>query len=81
MPAVALAHFRWAKFEPQRQVTQYFTQLNSYHVVMEVLPELQRPPSALDEIYVNSPTTGQQVRLSTFVKWTSRATTFLSINH
>src|ERR1700745_3439872 len=27
----------------QRQVTQYFTQLNSYHVVMEVLPELQRP--------------------------------------
>ena len=27
----------------QRQVTQYFTQLNSYHVVMEVLPEMQRP--------------------------------------
>ena len=25
----------------QRQVAQYFTQLNSYHVVMEVLPELQ----------------------------------------
>ena len=65
----------------QRQVTQYFTQLNSYHVVMEVLPELQRSPGALDEIYVNSPTTGQQVRLSTFVKWTSRPTTFLSINH
>jgi hydrophobe/amphiphile efflux-1 (HAE1) family protein len=65
----------------QRQVTQYFTQLNSYHVVMEVLPELQRSPSALDEIYVNSPTTGQQVRLSTFVKWSRRPTNFLSINH
>src|SRR6185312_10436118 len=25
----------------QRQVTQYFTQLNSYHVIMEILPELQ----------------------------------------
>ena len=23
----------------ERQVTQYFTQLNSYHVIMEVLPE------------------------------------------
>ena len=25
----------------QRQVAQYFTQLNSYHVIMEILPELQ----------------------------------------
>ena len=25
----------------QRQVTQYFTQLNSYHVILEILPELQ----------------------------------------
>src|SRR6185312_694493 len=24
----------------QRQVTQYFTQLNSYHVILEILPEL-----------------------------------------
>ena len=30
----------------QRQVTQYFTQLNSYHVVEEVLPELQGNPNA-----------------------------------
>ena len=28
----------------QRQVAQYFTQQNSYHVVMEVLPELQGDP-------------------------------------
>ena len=27
----------------QRQVTQYFTQLNSYHVILEVLPALQAP--------------------------------------
>src|SRR4029077_7901839 len=65
----------------QRQVTQYFTQLNSYHVVMEVLPEMQRPGTALDSIYVNSPNTGEAVPLSTFVKWTRQPTNFLSINH
>jgi len=62
-------------------VTQYFTQLNSYHVVMEVLAEMQRPGTALDSIYVNSPTTGDAVPLSTFVKWTREPTNFLSINH
>jgi hydrophobe/amphiphile efflux-1 (HAE1) family protein len=65
----------------QRQVTQYFTQLNSYHVVMEVLPELQTSPNALDQIYVSSPTTNQQVPLSTFVKWTTIPTALLSVNH
>ena len=65
----------------QRQVTQYFTQLNSYHVVLEVLPELQRPADALDSIYVNSPTHRRAVPLSTFVKWTTQPTNFLSINH
>src|ERR1700736_4341185 len=34
----------------QRQVTQYFTQLNSYHVILEVLPELQGDLSTLDKI-------------------------------
>jgi multidrug efflux pump subunit AcrB len=65
----------------QRQVTQYFTQLNSYHVVLEVLPDMQRPGTALDSIYVNSPNTGEAVPLSTFVKWTREPTNFLSINH
>jgi len=62
-------------------VTQYFTQLNSYHVVMEVLPDMQRPGTGLDSIYVNSPSTGEAVPLSTFVKWTRERTNFLSINH
>ena len=65
----------------ERQVTQYFTQINSYHVIMEVLPELQNTPNALARIYVKSPLTGQQVPLSTLVKWTTAPTTFLSINH
>src|SRR6202790_1884951 len=65
----------------QRQVTQYFTQLNSYHVIEEVLPEMQNSKEALDRVYIKSPVTGQQVRLSTLAKWTNAPTTFLSINH
>ena len=33
----------------------------------KVLPELQSRPSALDSIYLHSPTTGQQVPLNTLV--------------
>jgi hydrophobe/amphiphile efflux-1 (HAE1) family protein len=65
----------------QRQVTQYFTQLNSYHVLMEVLPELQTSTDALNQIFLHSPATGQEVPLKTLVKWTTVPTTFLSINH
>jgi HAE1 family hydrophobic/amphiphilic exporter-1 len=65
----------------QRQVTQYFTQLNSYHVVLEVDPTLQGAPSTLDRLYVKSPLTGQQVPLSTFAKFNTRGITYLSINH
>ena len=65
----------------QRQVAQYFTQVNSYHVILEVLPELQNAPDALDRIFVNAPPTGQQVRLSSLARWTTKPTTFLSINH
>jgi multidrug efflux pump subunit AcrB len=65
----------------ERQVNQYFTQINSYHVIMEVLPELQSSPGALDRIFVKSPLTGQQVPLRTLVKWTTEPTTFLSISH
>jgi hydrophobe/amphiphile efflux-1 (HAE1) family protein len=65
----------------QRQVTQYFTQVNSYHVVLEVLPELQNSPNAIDRIFVKSQSTGQLVRLSVLAKWTTRPTNPLSINH
>ena len=40
----------------QRQVTQYFTQLNSYHVVLEILPELQGSVDTLSKLYIKSPT-------------------------
>jgi HAE1 family hydrophobic/amphiphilic exporter-1 len=65
----------------QRQVTQYFTQLNSYHVVMEILPELQGSLDTLNKIYLKSPTTGDQVPLSTFATWTSDPVRPLSISH
>src|ERR1700742_2522054 len=65
----------------QRQITQYFTQLNSYHVILEVLPELQGDIDTLNKIYIKSPTTGDQVPISTFAKWTSVPVRPLSISH
>jgi hydrophobic/amphiphilic exporter-1 (mainly G- bacteria), HAE1 family len=65
----------------QRQVTQYFTQLNSYHVILEILPELQGNLDSLNKLYIKSPTTGDQVPLSTFATWTSVPVRSLSISH
>jgi Cation/multidrug efflux pump len=65
----------------QRQVAQYFTQLNSYHVILEILPELQGNPDSLDQIYLRSPLTGQQVPLSVLAKWTTRPVAPLSVSH
>jgi hydrophobic/amphiphilic exporter-1 (mainly G- bacteria), HAE1 family len=65
----------------QRQVAQYFTQQNSYHVIMEILPDLQGDPQNLDKIYIRSPTTGQLVQLATFATWTTVPTKPLSISH
>jgi len=65
----------------QRQVTQYFTQLNSYHVVLEILPELQGSVDTLSKLYIKSPTTGAEVPLSVFCKWTTVPVRPLSIAH
>jgi HAE1 family hydrophobic/amphiphilic exporter-1 len=65
----------------QRQVTQYFTQLNSYHVILEILPELQGKLDTLDKLYIKSPTTGDQVPLSVLAKWTTVPVRPLSISH
>ena len=65
----------------QRQVAQYFTQLNSYHVVLEVDPALQADPRLFDKLYLTSPLTGQQVPLSTFVRVDMAKTAYLAINH
>ena len=49
----------------QRQISTYFTQLNQYHVIMEVLPALQTSPAHLQDVYIKS-TSGGAVPLSAF---------------
>jgi len=49
--------------------------------VLEVPPAMQGDTRTLDQLRVPSPVTGQQVPLSTFVKYTTQPTNFLSINH
>ena len=65
----------------QRQIAQYFTQLSNYYVIMEVLPSLQGDPATLDQIFLRSPTTGGQVPLAAFAKWTTTPIQPLSISH
>jgi multidrug efflux pump len=63
----------------QRQVTTIFTQLNQYHVVLQVHPSFQQNPDALKNIYVKS-SNGTQVPLSAFTHFEQK-TTALAVNH
>jgi HAE1 family hydrophobic/amphiphilic exporter-1 len=65
----------------QRQATQYFTQLNSYHVVLEGLPAQQATPDVFNNVRLLSPLTLKAVPLSLFVKADPTATSALSISH
>jgi HAE1 family hydrophobic/amphiphilic exporter-1 len=65
----------------QRQAAQFFTQSNSYHVVLEITPALQSDPAALNQLYMKSPLTGQMVPLSAMTKYDTQHVTYLSINH
>jgi hydrophobe/amphiphile efflux-1 (HAE1) family protein len=62
-----------------RKIAQFFTQQNSYWVVLEVDPRFQLDPNALDLIYVPS-TTGRQVPLSALVE-RKRTVRSLSVSH
>jgi multidrug efflux pump len=63
----------------QRQVSTIFTQLNQYHVVMEVGQDFQTNPTVLNSLYVKS-ASGTQVPLSMLAHWEqSRAQ--LAIGH
>ena len=63
----------------QRQVSNIYTQLNQYHVVMEVDPRYWRQPSTLRDLYVRS-ANGMQVPLSAFASFAPSAST-LAVNH
>ncbi|HEX4767845.1 MAG TPA: multidrug efflux RND transporter permease subunit [Lichenihabitans sp.] len=65
----------------QNEITQFFTQVNSYHVILEILPEMQGRLDSLDKIYIKSPTTGGEVPLSAITTWTTTPVRPLSINH
>ncbi|MBW5434296.1 MMPL family transporter [Bradyrhizobium canariense] len=65
----------------QRQVAQYFTQTNSYHIVLEITPDLQGQLGTLDKIYLKSPLTGDEVPLSVFCNWTNVPVRPLAISH
>jgi multidrug efflux pump len=63
----------------QRQVSNIYTPLNQYHVVMEVAPKFWQNPLTLREIYVHSPS-GAQVPLSAIVHY-GPAVAPLAVNH
>jgi multidrug efflux pump len=63
----------------QRQVSTMYTQLNQYHVVMEVDQQFWQNPDGLKYIYVEAPG-NQQVPLSAVTHYVG-STTPLSVNH
>jgi multidrug efflux pump subunit AcrB len=65
----------------QRQVTQYYTQVNSYAVILEVLQQLRRDPNAIETVYIKAPSSGQPVQLPNLVDVDTRSTGPLSVNH
>ena len=65
----------------QDEAAQYFTQQNSYHIVIEGPPGLQATPELFNTVYLLSPTTGKSVPLSQFVKVDPNGTSSLTVNH
>ncbi len=62
----------------QRQIATLFTQLNQYHLVLEALPDFQKDPAKLKDIYVKS-NSGGAVPLRAFTHFES-GTAPLAIN-
>ncbi|MDQ2842917.1 MAG: multidrug efflux RND transporter permease subunit [Acidobacteriota bacterium] len=63
----------------QRQVSTLFTQLNQYHVILEVLPQFRTRPHNLHDIYIKS-TAGTPVPLSAITVF-SNSTVPILISH
>ena len=63
----------------QRQVSTIFTQLNQYHVVLEVDPQFSQNPDSLKNIYVHA-NGGTQVPLASFSHFET-VNTALAVNH
>jgi multidrug efflux pump len=63
----------------QRQVSTIYMPLNQYHVVMELAPQYQQSPEALNGIYMIT-AAGKQVPLSAFAHFAPTFTS-LAVNH
>jgi multidrug efflux pump len=63
----------------QRQVSNIYKGINQYHVVLEVLPQYQRTPETLSNIYASS-STGKLIPISAFAHF-EPSSTALTINH
>ncbi len=63
----------------QRQVSTIYRQLNQYHVVMEVDPQYQSRPEALQSVYVHS-SNGQMIPLAAIAHF-GPSNTSLAVNH
>jgi multidrug efflux pump len=63
----------------QRQVSNIYQGINQYHVVLELLPEFQRAPETLQNIYAAS-STGKLIPLSAFAHF-QPANSALTVNH
>ena len=64
----------------QRQITQYFTDSNSYYVILEVTPGQQGNIDTLNDLYVKA-SDGTPVPLSSFVRWDTTKVGALSVSH
>ena len=63
----------------QRQVSTMYTQLNQYHVIMELAPQFWQTPDGLRHIYVPG-SNNSQVPLSAFTRY-APSTSPLAVNH
>jgi multidrug efflux pump len=76
----------------QREVTTLFTQLNQYHVVLEVIPGFDKNPTDLSDLFIKAATggasiqsssafpNGGQIPLNTFAKMET-TTVPITVNH
>ena len=55
----------------QRQVSTMFTEINQYHVILEVAPRLQQTPLDLNNLYLKS-TAGKIIPLNTFTSFSEK---------
>ncbi|MEO7100448.1 MAG: efflux RND transporter permease subunit [Luteolibacter sp.] len=65
----------------ERQVAQFYTQVSQYKIVIEVPPAMQANPSTFDKLFIKSPLTNGQIPLSSLIKFDTKSTKPLSVNH